>query len=483
VLGAALRLYRLDAMEFKFDEQQGLTLAAQLLADRPWATGTSWPTHGMVSSHGVGNAPLFTWIVALLWSVAGNPVGVVALIAAMNAGCLYPLWRWARRHMDEERALLMLAIFAVSPFAVLFSRKIWTQDLLLPGITTLLWAIEWLRGDRAWRGLAVLGLAALLIGQLHQAGAIAMLVLPIALGWQAAIDRRGPTRGRWSRPSAGECMALAMVVAANVFFWLPYLEYLRHVSPAVLAGRPLEEGFLPTLLIRVGGQILPFDLFTLLKPGPDGFLTGTLRPAVWYSAGVLGAPLFVHGLWRWLRAPLRLPVVGAWWWCVIALFTLGRIPGHPAYVLVLAPLTAVLAAGGFDPEWPDGIRRTLIAWRSAYVVALCGLTSVVLAWVVHCGGDAGDYGAAYNRRLAQAKSIVVRGQGGSPAPLADLGELPAGAAGLKCGPAPAEVRWLVHWLGGPDPDSRLPFTVCDAWVVEGTDRVYRWTIRADRGDR
>jgi hypothetical protein len=36
--GAALRLYRLDAMEFKGDEQEWLTLATQVVADRRWAS-------------------------------------------------------------------------------------------------------------------------------------------------------------------------------------------------------------------------------------------------------------------------------------------------------------------------------------------------------------------------------------------------------------------------------------------------------------
>src|SRR5262245_53942989 len=174
-IGAALRLVRLDAMEFKADEQEALRLAAQLIADRPWASSNPWPTHGMLSSNGVANAPLFTWIVAAAWAPARDLVTVARVIGIVNVLCLYPRWLWGRRRLGESRALLMLAAAAVSPFAVIFSRKIWTQDLLLPGVVALLWGVECLRGQRPWRGVATLAIAVLLVGQLHQSGAIAMV--------------------------------------------------------------------------------------------------------------------------------------------------------------------------------------------------------------------------------------------------------------------------------------------------------------------
>src|SRR5262245_65804282 len=81
-IGAALRLVRLDAMEFKADEQEALRLAAQLLADRPWASSNPWPAHGMLSSNGVANAPLFTWIVAAAWEPARHPVAAARALGS-----------------------------------------------------------------------------------------------------------------------------------------------------------------------------------------------------------------------------------------------------------------------------------------------------------------------------------------------------------------------------------------------------------------
>src|SRR5687767_4034625 len=118
LIGGALRLYRLDVMEFKADEQEALKLSIALLADRPWASDRPFPAHGMPTSNTVPLPPLYTWLVAALWAPTRDPIGVATLIALLNTLGLYPLWRWARRRTDENRALLILAIAAVSPFTV-----------------------------------------------------------------------------------------------------------------------------------------------------------------------------------------------------------------------------------------------------------------------------------------------------------------------------------------------------------------------------
>src|SRR5262245_43022649 len=109
VIGGALRLWRLDAMEFKADEHAALTQAIEFLSRTPFTEG--WlPAHGMISSNFVHNAPLFTWIVALFWMIVPSPLFVAGCIAAINTACLIPLWLWARRTLDEPRALLTVAV-------------------------------------------------------------------------------------------------------------------------------------------------------------------------------------------------------------------------------------------------------------------------------------------------------------------------------------------------------------------------------------
>jgi hypothetical protein len=479
-LGTWLRIHRLDAIEFKRDEQEVLNLGIRLLADRPWSSSAPWPTHGMLSSNGVPNAPLFTWIIAAAWAPTRDPMAVSGVIALTNALCLYPLWRWARRRMDEGRALLTLAVCAVSPFAVIFSRKIWTQDLLAPGVLTMLWGVEWLRAGRPWLGIALLALAVLLVGQLHQSGAIGIVLLPAAIALQLLSDWRDGLSFRLGRPSVGEAGALATVIGVNLFFWLPYLGYLARLPSPLLANRPTLDAFAPALLLRVGAQIVPLDLFYFFAPHRNDFLRSDVRSACYEASVALGVPLFVYGLWRWLRSPVSVPVFGLWWWCVIAAFTLARIPSHPFYVLALTPLVAVLTAGAFDAPASTGwISRALASWRLVYVVALFTLTVVTVSWLGDRGGAAGDYGVAYSRRKAQGEAIVSRLDAQPPQHFYALGEMrpEQDIAALTCAPVPVEVSWIVGWLDQKHIETPQSLRICDGWIDEAGTLVYRWIVR------
>jgi len=392
---------------------------------------------------------------------------VARVIAIINVVSLYPLWRWARRRMDDVPALLTLGIAAVSPFAVILSRKIWNPDLMLSGVLLVLWGIEWLRGDQPWRGLACIVFGGLFVGQLNHSGTIAMLLLPVAIGVQHLLDRRRGVEFRMPRPSPVDVVWLALAVVVNLVFWLPYLTYWSSVPAATLASRPMVNVFSPELLKSIEAQIVPVDLLSFFTPDRQSFLSSPARAASFYAAVILGGPLLVYGLWRWLRSPLSQPVLGVWWWSIVAVFTLARIPSHPHYVATLAPIIAMLPAGAFDPRirqpW---IARALTAWRSAYVAALLALTITTGAWLVNRGGAAGDYGIAFYNRKAQAETIVSRAPGVEHRP-----------AGFTCEISPAEVTWLVEWMV-PGRTATMPLSyICAAWIDRDGDLVYQWVMK------
>ncbi len=480
LIGGALRLYRLDVMEFKADEQEALKLSIAFLADRPWSTDASFPAHGMPTSNTVPLPPLYTWIVAALWVPTRDPIGVATIIALLNTLCLYPLWRWARRRTDENRALLILAIAAVSPFTVIFSRKIWNLDLLQPCMLVLLWGVEYLLGERPWRGITLLVLAALLVGQLHLSGPIGLALLPLAIAAQIVHDRRHGVTFRLGRPSAAEAATLATVLAVTLFFWLPYLNHLAHQPAQMLANRPTLAIVSPDLLLRTEAQIVPVDLLSFFAPHRREFLRDPIRAASYYASVVLGAPLLMYGLWRWLRSPWSVPILGIWWWLMIAAFAVARIPSHPSYVLTLAPITAMLPAGAFDPPVQRRlVARALTVWRLAYVAALCALTVTTGTWLANRGGAPGAYGVAYYITKAQAETIIRRA-GSQPTSLsaqtAELGPDDASGA-LACRPIPPEVHWLVGWLDRGRTSIPSNLELCETWIGTESQLGYRWKIR------
>ena len=476
VLGAFLRLHDLTAMEFKQDQQEALNLGLRLLAQHPWSSSAPWPAQGMISSNGVPNAPLFSWIMAGGWALGRDPVAVARGIAFVNALCLVPLWLWARRRMDDIRAIVVLALCAVSPFAVMYSRTLWAQDLLLPGVIAVLWGIEWLGRGRPWRGLMLLGLAALLMGQLHQSGAIAIALLPIAWVLQILIDRARRAYTRWPLPTPAQILGVIVVGAVNLFFWMPYLRSLAALPPEIWANRP-KDIMRPLLLGRVAAQVVPSDLFFFFQPDRAEFMNDALRSTLYGAAFALGVPLLIYGVWRWLRAPSSLPVLGVWWWSIIAFFTFARIPCYPFYVLTLAPLPAALAGGAFDPPSPSAwIARLLPPWRLMYAASMLGLTITTQSWLADRGGSQGDFGVVYARREAQARRAVSRLAAWGLERPPELGERSGQDGLLSCQAFPVELRWLVFWLEPGSVYTIQSLSLCDGWIEEGGRRVYRWTI-------
>jgi hypothetical protein len=483
IAGAWLRLRGLSHMEFKRDEYEALKLGMQLLADHPWSSQAPWPATGMPSSNHIGNAPLFTWLVAAGWAWFADPLAITRVVAVVNVLCLYPLWLWARRRMGETPALFTLAIAAVSPFGVFFSRKVWGQDLLCIGVILVLWGIEWMRGPRPWRGVTLLALAGLVMGQLHQSGPIALALLPIAFGIQALADRKQGFRWSWSRPTPLELTAVAAAVALALFFWLPYADYLWHLPAATWGLRPKLPSMSPDLFVRVANQVIPADLFYFFRPDRDDFIAGVFRRFSFQAATGFGGTLLVYGVWRWLRAPHALPVLGYWWLLVIAVFAIARIPSYPFYVLALMPLPTVLASGAFDGALPRLHAQALLACRLGYVVSLLCLTVATQSWLFTRGGATGDYGPAYSVRLAQARAVLAFDRGDTDSAFETRARLTdAEASLLECRRMSVELRWLANWLDGR-PAAEIPAIVtegprvCSGFVGGEGSQLYRWYLQ------
>jgi len=216
VLGSALRLIWPADMEWKADEIW-MFETARAIADGRQA----WPPVGMASSAGLVNPGLSVWIFALLAFVAKTPVAMVRWVQGLNVLALWLAVVWVVRHLrgPAERAIGLhgLALAAVSPIAILFSRKLWAQDLLP------IWAVGfWLaHGSRQRRwGAWVWGLVGALIGQVHMSG---FFLAAAVWMWTLYADGRSGRLGqvRWGWWLGGTLLGL-----------LPLLPWLSHVLAA-----------------------------------------------------------------------------------------------------------------------------------------------------------------------------------------------------------------------------------------------------------
>ena len=120
-----LRLGSPEIVEYRRDEANLSRLALQM------ARGERVPLLGIGSSIGVPNPPWSAWVFVPPYLLFGNDsvratqyVGVLGVLAVLL------LFLFARRWFGPAVALIAAALFATSPWAVIWSRKLWAQDVI-----------------------------------------------------------------------------------------------------------------------------------------------------------------------------------------------------------------------------------------------------------------------------------------------------------------------------------------------------------------
>jgi 4-amino-4-deoxy-L-arabinose transferase-like glycosyltransferase len=109
--------------EFKADEGRLLTMALDM-------SDGAFAVRGISSSVGFPNFPMSVWLYSLPLFIWPHPIAAT-LFTGLLATLAVALTYWlARRYWGVQAALAAMLLFAASPWAVIFSRKIWAQNLL-----------------------------------------------------------------------------------------------------------------------------------------------------------------------------------------------------------------------------------------------------------------------------------------------------------------------------------------------------------------
>jgi 4-amino-4-deoxy-L-arabinose transferase-like glycosyltransferase len=119
-------------VEFKLDEAWLTRLAREFAA-----TGMI-PFTGMPSSVGLPNPPASVFVMALPYSLTSSPLVATLFVAALNVAGVGLLWLIAQRYAGRTVALVAGLAYALSPWAVYYSRKIWAQDFHTPFVLAAL---------------------------------------------------------------------------------------------------------------------------------------------------------------------------------------------------------------------------------------------------------------------------------------------------------------------------------------------------------
>lgn len=126
LFGAAFfRIFFLNLIEFKLDEATTVYQTTQFFISPHIIQ------RGLISGIGVYNFPLFNYLILLLGLFSRDPQFITFLIALINTMLVPIFYLIIKRYYNQVTAVFAAFLLAFSPWAILFSRKIWAQDLIL----------------------------------------------------------------------------------------------------------------------------------------------------------------------------------------------------------------------------------------------------------------------------------------------------------------------------------------------------------------
>jgi hypothetical protein len=423
-LGGWLRFDRLGLMEFKLDE--ALLHRAALMQ----ASG-DFQLHGIVSSVGLRNPPMSVYLLSIPALFSKSPLFMAGFIALLNTAAIVLTYILARHWLSRGAALFATWFFAVSPWAIMFSRKIWAQDLL-PFFTTLFFIclIRWVRTSR-WRWMIGATVSYAVLCQIHYSALALLPIIPGVLIWKRS-------------KVAGKQFAVGCVLF--LLLWVPFLI-------VILRGDAFAEGGYGrprARLKRYPEQAAKAFLWEGRLAGYGGlreivFGSGEAKTRRW--ADVAFGCFILACLWAvaWQsRSRRELLILMAWLLLPPLLLSLNRSYFH--YMVICYPASfvafGVLLELMHKGPGRGGTRHIFVVMAVAAIsFAVIDETAFTLRLrddLKRNGGAAGDYGVTYRSKLDVAHLLLKEAPSGRYA-LAD-----------RTNPTPSEKTYdyLYSLLGG-----------------------------------
>lgn len=162
---AASSLFRLTNLEFiEFKKDEAINL---FLASRPFF-GHSFPPGSTVSSLGILNPPLFNYLLIPALFFSFNPISISFYIALINSFSIAFLFLIIKRYYSFPIAIITTILMAFSPWSIIFSRKIWAQDFIVPLFVPIFYSAHKIIYDKNKIYWFPFSLFSILLIQIHQ---------------------------------------------------------------------------------------------------------------------------------------------------------------------------------------------------------------------------------------------------------------------------------------------------------------------------
>jgi hypothetical protein len=443
-----LRLWRLDLVEFKDDQAALLRLAEDMIR-----LGRV-PLAGMTSSIGIPLAPSFEYLLAPIVAVSRDPRVATAAIGLANAagvaGTLALGWRW----FSPLTGLVAGLVLATNPWAVTYSRKVWSNDVLAPTAVLLMFCLDKaIIGEQVGWGIAAFPIFAIGV-EFHPSFA---LLGPLMVVLAVLLVRRG------------QPMHVALGLGLAALTAAPYGIYTIQTRGSYLgvlsSGAAQTDGAGPgDVMGLIGGwrnwNVEGLDINVLLPwrlaavPGAIGTLLLVI--------GMVGALMLVF---RSRRAEHRWRAAGLLLWVLLPMLLTIRhsIPLYGYYFLFVLPAGALLIGLGIqtlsDLARSRRAGRTLVGAGLAAILGMAFLQSAIVLRQIGYLDD--EYVQYFGPPLGTAEQttqelIGLVNQSGGRALSVEIDDVNDASIGYLARPYVPEVQVVERRRGPWDVDFDLP---------------------------
>lgn len=172
LLAAALRLQRLDLIDFRFDQAYPLQYAMDIVRGHLWGA----QPHGSVGGH----PAVYLYVMALPYLFTRNFMAVVTFRVLLDVVAVGLCGLIGMRYFNLRVGLIAALLFAVGPWAIQFARNLWPVPQPLFSALLLIGLLEVAVRANPW-GWALTGWGIALVAGTHMGGIYALPAVCVAL--------------------------------------------------------------------------------------------------------------------------------------------------------------------------------------------------------------------------------------------------------------------------------------------------------------
>jgi hypothetical protein len=395
--GAYLRFNDIGYVEFKADEAGVSYATVDLILH-----GGLLDAVGVRTSVGPRMSPFMNFLLLIPFFISKHPAFASLYVACFNVAALVVCYLLVKKFFGRRAGLVASLFFALNPWAVLFSRKIWTQDFL-PLFTLLFFysVLKW-TVDKKSKYLVPSFLFMACMWQLHLTSMVLVLVLPIV--WLAF------------RPP----VEIKHLLAGIAVFFIMFSQYIYYESNHGFDDfRVMAEYIGRPSVFRPVGILLPLELMT--SRGFDYSLGGEygkfengllypdvldLLPLVGFAVGIAYIGLNAR------RSPAYIAVI---LWFIIpylsAMFNKSVVYMH--YYIVMLPVPFIVI-GVFVDKLLSSCSKSRVKWGWLAVLLILSLAAYQAYFTLKFqafvkaeeDGVYGDYGMPLGHEINYLRRLV-----------------------------------------------------------------------------